>query len=99
MTMTHPTTVSTHADCICGGSGMVFVDDDYVNKHAASTDRLEGGALPPGTLEALRWSVLPCYECRPTQYRLWAEGHYRPGHTCSTCRPPKKSSGRHRRNA
>ena len=50
--------------------------------------------------EALRWSVLPCYECRPTQYRLWAEGHYRPGHTCSTCRPVRKGSGgRHRRSA
>lgn len=99
MTMTAPTTVSTHGDCICGGAGMVFVDQDYINRHAAKAAADNGGTMPDGTLEALRDSVLPCYECRPTQYRLWADGHYRAGHSCSTCRPKRKSGGGRRREA
>lgn len=94
MTMTVPDRPPAAADCVCGGGGMVFVDDDYVNRQAAR--RSDGVHAEPGLLEALRWTVIPCYECRPTQYRLWADGHYRPGHTCPTCRPRRKSSGKAR---
>lgn len=92
MTAPDPTGVSPES-CICGGAGTVFVDDDYVHRQAARADKGEGGAMPAGLLEALRWSVFPCYECRPAQYKLWAEGHWKPGHTCATCRPRRKATG------
>jgi hypothetical protein len=97
MTMTAPDPTRFDEPCICGGGGTVFVDDDYVARQAARADKLQGGALSPGLLEALRYSVFPCYECRPDQYQLWADGHFRPGHTCSTCRPRRKATGGGRR--
>lgn len=86
-------------DCICGGAGWMSVDEDYVRRHAAGIGGPVGTALPAGLLEALRNSVLPCPDCRPTAYRLWAEGHFRPGHVCATCRPRRGGGGRPKRKA
>lgn len=97
MTMTEPRPPAHNpGDCICGGSGMVPVDEDYVHRHAAKAAAANDGEAVPGLLEALRNSVCPCYECRPTQYRLWADGCLRPGHRCGKCRPITKSKGRRR---
>lgn len=70
--------------CICGGAGMVYVDDDYVNRHAARASN--GTHMTPGLLDALRESVFPCYDCRPDQYEAWSKGRFGPGAASSTRR-------------
>jgi hypothetical protein len=67
--------------CVCGGGGMVFVDEDYARRHAARSS--DGVHMTPGLVEALRYSVFPCYECRPDQYQAWTKGSFTPGNTGS----------------
>lgn len=86
----------------CGGWGTLWVDEDYVRSHLVRQGQLglvpvgagtSTGTDPmpvfqrPGYAAALRNSVVPCHACQPTQYQLWADGHYVLGHTCPTCRP------------
>lgn len=79
--------------CVCGGAGWVPVDQEYVDRHILN--HLDEHQQPiPGARQALADSVMPCYDCRPEQYRLWAEGHYLPGHRpCAACRPRRKQTG------
>jgi hypothetical protein len=71
-------TALTHTEaCICGGAGVVPVDADYVTRQAGK-HRLPDGSVRPGLLEALRDSVMPCYDCRPDAYEAWRNGGTNP---------------------
>lgn len=70
MTAVEPTT------CVCGGCGLVPVDEDYVSRQAAKRVDPGTGVVPPGLLAALRDSVRPCHECRADQYERWRSGDY-----------------------
>jgi hypothetical protein len=65
---------TTHgSDCVCGGCGLVPVDEDYVSRQAAKM-RLPDGSLRPGTLEGLRNSFTPCFDCAAEVYEEWRQG-------------------------
>jgi len=83
-------------ECVCGGCGLIPVDDDYVNRHLARSAGRSGGVIRPGLREALRDSYRPCHTCRADQYEKWAAGEYGTGQVArgrGTRRTYRKRSG------
>lgn len=50
---------------------------DVYAEHLAAGD--------PAKVAALRNSVYPCKQCKPTQFFRWVQGHYQPGHEPEAC--------------
>jgi len=67
-------TALTHTEtCVCGGCGLVPVDEDYVSRQAAK-ERQGDGSVRPGLLDSLRDSYRPCHECSAEAYESWRNG-------------------------